>query len=163
RLPRAAALGLVVLLATCGPTAGPTPASGSAPRESASAPAAAAPLTGAAPRQSLRTAYTTAGATMGTLSLAAEPGASTQPGLDAEVVFIAPGQAILGALCGQEAPIVIAGANQVVEANLRGGDYVILGASMPYLTNSIYVHPSVERPDDLRGKSIGVSNFGAIS
>src|SRR5919202_6528684 len=34
---------------------------------------------------------------------------------------------------------------------------------MPYITNSIYVHPSIERPDDLRGKSIGVSNFGAIS
>jgi NitT/TauT family transport system substrate-binding protein len=163
RLARRAALGLVALLAACGPTASPAPAGSTAPRESAPVPAAAAPAASAAPRQSLRTAYTTAGATMGTVWLAAEQGAFAEQGLDVDVVFIGAGQAILGALSSQEAPIVIAGANQVVEANLQGGDYVILGASMPYLTNSIYVHPSIERPEDLRGKSIGVSNFGAIS
>src|SRR3954451_14914300 len=136
RLAHGAALGLVALLAACGPTASPAPASSAAPRESAPA-AAAAPATSAAPRQHIRTAYTTAGATMGTVWLAAEQGAFAEQGLDAEVVFIGAGQAILGALSSQEAPIVIAGANQVVEANLQGGDYVILGASMPYLTNSI--------------------------
>jgi NitT/TauT family transport system substrate-binding protein len=163
RLPRAAALGLVALLAACGPTASPTPPGSSTPRESAPAPAAAAPGSSAAPRQALRTAYTTVATTMGPFWLAAEQGAFAEQGLDAEVVFIGAGQAILGALSSQEAPIVIAGANQVVEANLQGGDYVILGASMPYLTNSIYVHPSIERPNDLRGKSVGVSNFGATS
>src|SRR5579885_2570951 len=89
-----------------------------------------------------------AGATMASVWLAAEQGAFAEQGIDAEVVFIGAGQAILGALSSQEAPIVMAGANQVIEANLQGGEYTILGATMPYLTNSIYVHPSIERPDD---------------
>ena len=166
--------GLLLALAACGPGSSSAPASGSiapasssAAREaappSAASAAATSPAAAAAPAYKLRTAYTTAGATMASIWLAAEQGGFAEQGIDAEVVFIGAGQAILGALSSQEAPIVMAGANQVIEANLQGGEYTILGATMPFLTNSIYVHPSVERPDDLRGKSIGVSNFGAIS
>jgi NitT/TauT family transport system substrate-binding protein len=111
----------------------------------------------------MKTAYTTAGASMAALWLADETGGFKQEGIDAEVAFIGAGQAILGALTSQEAPIVIAGANQVIEANLQGGQYVLLGSAMPSLTNSIYVSPDVRTPDDLKGKSVGVSNFGAIS
>ncbi|SRR5579884_2062355 len=163
--------GLLLALAACGPAASSGPAGGNAPvgaatpaaSASTAAPAPDAPPAAAVPPTRLRTAYTTAGATMASVWLAAEQGAFAEQGIDAEVVFIGAGQAILGALSSQEAPIVMAGANQVIEANLQGGEYTILGATMPYLTNSIYVHPSIERPDDLRGKSIGVSNFGAIS
>ncbi|HLH26197.1 MAG TPA: ABC transporter substrate-binding protein [Chloroflexota bacterium] len=157
-------LSLVLVLA-CGQRAGApasapaAPAAPAAPESSAPAGQPAAP---AAP-VAIRTAYTTAGASMAALWLADETGAFKEQGLDAEVAFIGAGQAILGALSSQEAPIVLAGANQVIEANLQGGQYVLLGAAMPYLTNSIYVSPDVQTPDDLRGKSIGVSNFGAIS
>ncbi|HZS01736.1 MAG TPA: ABC transporter substrate-binding protein [Chloroflexota bacterium] len=111
----------------------------------------------------MKSAYTTAGASMAALWLADEAGGFQQEGIDAEVAFIGAGQAILGALTSQEAPIVLAGANQVIEANLQGGQYVLLGSAMPYLTNSIYVSPDIQTPEQLRGKSIGVSNFGAIS
>jgi NitT/TauT family transport system substrate-binding protein len=166
---------LVLLASACGPSTGPASGGGSAsgasaPVGGAGAPAAppaagaAAPAAAAKPAlRPLRTAYTTAGATMASIWLAAEQGAFAEQGIDAEVVFIAAGQAILGALSSQETPIVMAGANQVIDANLQGGEYVVLGASMPYITNSIYVHPSITRPEDLRGKTLGVSNFGAIS
>src|SRR5579884_2636893 len=152
------ALGLV-LLAACAPASAPA----SAPRTASQSGAAAS--TAASPPASIpmKTAYTTASAIMAPVWVAKERGFFTEVGLDAEVTFIGAGQAILGALSSQEAPIVLAGANQIVEANLQGGSYVLLGSALPYLTNSIYVHPSIERPEDLRGKSIGVSNFGAIS
>src|SRR5689334_23120374 len=70
------------------PSAGAAPASGAAPVAPA-APATAAPA--AAPVKSLRTAFTTAGATMGSLWMADEQGAFREQGLDAEVVFIAAG------------------------------------------------------------------------
>jgi NitT/TauT family transport system substrate-binding protein len=95
--------------------------------------------------------------------LAADSGAFAELNLDTEVSFIGAGQAILGALSSQEAPLVMAGASQAIEASLQGGDYIVLGSAVPYLTNSIFVTPSIERPEDLRGKSVGVSNFGAIS
>src|SRR5579883_2580253 len=72
--------------------------------------AAGQPAAPAAP-VAIRTAYTTAGASMAALWLADETGAFKEQGLDAEVAFIGAGQAILGALSSQEAPIVLAGAN----------------------------------------------------
>jgi NitT/TauT family transport system substrate-binding protein len=152
------ALGLV-LLAACAPASAPAGAPQAASQSGAAASTAARPPASIP----MKTAYTTASASMAPVWVAKERGFFTEVGLDAEVTFIGAGQAILGALSSQEAPIVMAGANQVVEANLQGGSYVLLGSAIPYLTNSIYVHPSIERPEDLRGKSIGVSNFGAIS
>jgi ABC-type nitrate/sulfonate/bicarbonate transport system substrate-binding protein len=159
---------LIALVATVGLlgacNAPPAAPAARQPASGAAAPAAPAATTGSPPAPvKMKTAYTTAGASMATVWLADETGGFAREGIDAEVSFIGAGQAILGALSSQEAPIVLAGGNQVIEANLQGGEYVMLGTASPYLTNSIYVHPSIQRPEDLRGKSIGVSNFGAIS
>jgi NitT/TauT family transport system substrate-binding protein len=160
----------LALLAACGNPSAAKPAAPAAPAASGSAastPAqSGAPAAASAPAPApvrMTTAYTTASASMAPVWMADETGAFKEMGIDAEVTFIGAGQAILGALSTQEAPLVLAGANQAIEANLQGGDYIVLGTAMPYLTNSIYVAPSIEKPEDLKGKSIGVSNFGAIS
>ena len=100
----------------------------------------------AAPRESLRTALHDGWRDDGHGLAGAEQGGFAEEGLDAELTFIGAGQAILGALSSQETPIVIAGANQVVEANLQGGEYVILGSAMPYLTTSVFVLPEDRAP-----------------
>jgi NitT/TauT family transport system substrate-binding protein len=153
-------VGLAVFLA-CGPTASPTPAS-PAPR----AAPAGAPASAAAPalaRVPFKTAYTSASATMAPIWMALDAGGFAAEGLDADLNFIGAGAAILGALSSAETPIVIAGANQVIEANLQGGEYVLLGSGVPYLTTSVFVVPEIQRPEELRGKAVGVSNYGAIS
>ena len=167
----AATLALLFACATPSARAPAAPQSGaSAPAQpnTASDPSVPAPPSIGGPggpptRVRLKTAYTTVNASAGPVWLAHDTGAFAEQGLDTELTFIGAGQAILGALSSQETPIVIAGANQVVEATLQGGDYVLLGASGSYLTQGIFVIPSIERPDDLRGKTVGVSNFGAIS
>lgn len=148
-------LGAALIVGCATPRTAPTGREAAAP----AAPAAPAPP----PRISLKTAYTTASATVAPMWVAVEGGAFAEQGIDTELSFIGAGQAILGALSSQEAPIVIAGANQAIDANLQGGDYVLLGAAMSYVTTGIWVHPSIQRPEDLRGKSVGVSNYGAIS
>src|SRR5262249_39273034 len=139
-----------------GESAAPAVALGRAAAES-SAPAAPAA------RVALKTAYTTASAPMAPIWLAIEGGGFAEQGFDAELTLVGPGQAILGALTSEETPIVMAGANQVLEANLQGGQYVILGSAIPYMTTSVFVVPSVQRPEDLRGLAVGVSNFGATT
>jgi NitT/TauT family transport system substrate-binding protein len=167
----ATAAAICLILALLGACSNPRPAAPAAPAVPAapqsggtqgSGSQASAPAATPAPVK-MTTAYTTASASMAPVWMADETGAFKEFGIDAEVTFIGAGQAILGALTTQEAPLVLAGANQAIEANLQGGEYVILGTAMPYLTNSIYVVPSIEKPEDLKGKSIGVSNFGAIS
>lgn len=150
------------LLVACGAPATNAPggAPGGAPAAADSRPAdrpsAAAPV-------KLATAYTAASASFAPLVLAADTGLFAEEGIDASVIRVPPGQAMLGALTSGELPIVLAGAAQVVDANLSGGEYVLLGSIANVITNSIYVSPDIQRPEDLRGKSIGVSNFGAIS
>jgi len=157
--------GLALLAGCSAPRAAPpAPAaaepSGAQSRASCASTVAAVPAPASVP---FKTAYTSASATMSPIWLALDSGGFAAEGLDADLTFIGAGQAILGALSSQETPIVIAGANQVIEANLQGGEYVILGSAVPYLTTSVFVVPEIQRPEELRGKAIGVSNYGAIS
>jgi NitT/TauT family transport system substrate-binding protein len=152
----------LALLVACGPTASSPPAA-PAPRAPAAAGAPASAPAPAPARVPFKTAYTSASATMSPIWMALEAGGFAAEGLDADLNFIGAGAAILGALSSAETPIVIAGANQVIEANLQGGEYVILGAAVPYLTTSVFVVPEIQRPEELRGKAVGVSNYGAIS
>jgi ABC-type nitrate/sulfonate/bicarbonate transport system substrate-binding protein len=127
----------------------------SAPPTAASAPPAAL--------AKLKTAYTSPNASFAPIWLAHETGAFAEQGIDAELSFIGPGQAILGALTSQETPLVAAGGNQVIEATLQGGDYVLLGVASARVPIAVLVVPSLQEPADLRGKTLGISNFGAIS
>jgi NitT/TauT family transport system substrate-binding protein len=111
----------------------------------------------------LRSAYTTASASQAPLLLAADLGLFAEQGLDAELSFISAGQAILGALSTQEAPLVVAGANTIVEANLQGGEYVLLGSTNSILTQGIWTVPTIQRPDDLRGKTLGSTRPASTS
>ena len=40
---------------------------------------------------------------------------------------------------------------------------MILGSTMPYMPNSVYVQASIETPQDLRGKVLGTSSYGSIT
>src|SRR5581483_11034611 len=45
----------------------------------------------------------------------------------------------------------------------QGGDFVLLAAFVDALTQQIYVDKSIQTPEQLKGKSLGVTNFGAIT
>ena len=125
--------------------------------------AAQAPTPRPAQKVALRSAYTTTGATMAPLWAAKEGGFFDEEGLDVTLTRIQAGPPILGAIYAREVPIAFAGAQQIIHANLKGATYVIVAGFNDTLPNSIYVHPSIERPEQLKGKAIGVTNFGAIS
>ncbi len=111
----------------------------------------------------LKSAYTTTGATMAPLWAAKEGGFFDEEGLDVALTRIQAGPPILGAIYAREVPIAFVGAQQIVHANLKGATYIIVAGFHETLPNSIYVHPSIDRPEQLKGKAIGVTNFGAIS
>jgi NitT/TauT family transport system substrate-binding protein len=111
----------------------------------------------------LTSAYTTTSATMAPLWAAKEGGFFDEEGLDVTLTRIQAGAPIMAAINAREVPLAFLGAQQIVEANLKGGDFVIVAGFIDILGQSIYVHPSIERPEQLKGKAIGVSNFGAIT
>lgn len=86
-----------------------------------------------------------------------------QQGLDVTLSRIQAGPPVMGAIQNGEVPLAFIGAQQVVEADLNGGDFVIVAGFVDTLGQSIYVPASIERPDQLKGGAIGVSNYGAIT
>jgi NitT/TauT family transport system substrate-binding protein len=125
------------------------------------ASAAQAPRPG--PKVSLRSGYTTTSATMAPLWAAKEGGFFDEEGLDVTLARIQPGPPMLGAIHAREVPIAFVGAQQIVNANLKGATFVIVAGFDETLGQAILVHPSIERPEQLKGKAIGVTNFGAIT
>jgi ABC-type nitrate/sulfonate/bicarbonate transport system substrate-binding protein len=119
--------------------------------------------TAAAQKIALTSAYTTTSATMAPLWLAKVGGFFDQEGLDVSLTRIQAGAPVMGAIQSGEVPLAFVGAQQIVEADLQGADFVIVAGFIDTLGQSIYVTPSIERPDQLKGGALGVSNFGAIT
>jgi ABC-type nitrate/sulfonate/bicarbonate transport system substrate-binding protein len=67
------------------------------------------------------------------------------------------------ALIGGDVQAAIAGANAVIAAALGGASIVSVAslANRPYLR--LWVHPEINRVEELRGKTFGVSRFGATT
>ena len=111
----------------------------------------------------LKTAYTTTSATMAPLWAAKEGGFFAEEGLDVTLARIKAGPPVLGAIHARDVPIAFVGAQQIIPANLKGATFVIVAGFFDTLNQSIYTHPSIERPEQLKGKAIGITNFGAIT
>jgi len=144
-------------VAACSPTSQP----GSQPT---GAPAPVAETTATPPpKTSLTSAYTTTSANMAPLWTAKEGGFFDQQGLDVVLSRIQAGAPVMSAIQSGEVPLAFLGAQQIVEADLKGADFVIVAGFVDTLGQSIYVPASIERPEQLKGGAIGVSNFGAIT
>lgn len=116
-----------------------------------------------ATKVALRSAFTTTSATMAPLWAAKEGGFFDEEGLDVTMSRIQPGPPMLGAIVAREVPIAFVGAQQIVNANLKGATFIIVAGFDETIGQSVFVHPSIERPEQLKGKAIGVTNFGAIT
>jgi NitT/TauT family transport system substrate-binding protein len=84
-------------------------------------------------------------------------------GADVTLTRIQAGAPIMGAVQSGEVPLALLGAQQIVEADLKGGDFVLVAGFLDSLSQSIYVNSSIERPEQLKGGALGVSAFGAIT
>lgn len=178
--PAAAIVGATLLLAACGGAAAPAapPASSAAPVASAAAKPSGAsvsakPAAGsaeavasakpAAGQVAIKSAYTTTSATMTPLWATKEGGFFDGQGLNVTLARIAAGAPILAALQGGDVPLAFVGGQQIVEADLKGAQFVLVGGFVDTLTQQIYTIPSIQTPEQLKGKAIGVTNFGAIT
>jgi len=108
-------------------------------------------------------AYSTTGPTAVGLWMAKETGAFGKYGVDPNLIFISSSPVMVPALIGGDVQGGIAGANVVISA-VSGGASIVAVASLanrPYLR--LWVHPEISRVDELRGKTLGVSRFGATT
>jgi NitT/TauT family transport system substrate-binding protein len=84
-------------------------------------------------------------------------------GLDAEVVVMQGSGIASRALVAGSVEISPIATPTVMNAVLAGSDMVILAHTMPGVVQSLMVRPEIKQPEDLKGKSIGVTTFGSLT
>jgi len=82
-------------------------------------------------------------------------------GLDMQLVYIASSPTVARATLAGE--IVLSGANSqvIVDVGLGGGDLVAMGAITNVVAFYVMAAPEIKSVNDLRGKVVGVTRFGA--
>ena len=83
-------------------------------------------------------------------------------GLDAEPVSMSGSGIASRALIAGSVIISPITTPAVMSAVLAGSDMVILAHTMPGVIQSLVVRPDIKRPEDLKGKTIGVTTFGSL-
>src|SRR5688572_2298471 len=156
---------VVLALAACAPTAPPSSqqsASAAAPPPAAAAGVLASSPALAPPATRLRVAWVSATAGYLPLHAARELGFFQKRGLDVELVFTSGPQSVQAVLA-RELDVSYADGGAIVRANLAGGDTIMLGATSTTLTMKLIVDPTVRRPDELRGKRLGITRAGSTT
>jgi NitT/TauT family transport system substrate-binding protein len=92
------------------------------------------------------------------LWVAKDKGLFDKYGVNVELAYIR-GVAI-EALLGGEVQFVRASPPSVVRSTIRGADLAIIANTINVAVFSLMTKPEIRRPEDLRGKKIGVTNLG---
>ena len=108
-------------------------------------------------------AYSAISAVFGGQWVAQEAGYFARHGLDSSLIYVASSSKLAPAMMAGEVPIAVMGGEAVVNAALGGADLVFVAGVLNRPVFFIVVTPDIQRPEDLRGKAIGVSRYGASS
>ena len=84
-------------------------------------------------------------------------------GLDVEIIRIGGSSRVVQAMLAGEIKMAHVGASTAVEANLSGGDIVIIASTVNVATFRMMAAPAIRSPNDLKGKKIGISRFGGAT
>jgi NitT/TauT family transport system substrate-binding protein len=84
-------------------------------------------------------------------------------GLDADVVVMQGSGIASRALIAGSVVISSVATPSVMSAVLAGSDMVILAHTMPGVVQSLMVRADIKKPEDLKGKTIGVTTFGSLT
>lgn len=94
--------------------------------------------------------------------IALEAGLFKKRQLDFRLVYIASSPIVSAAMLGGDGEIALTGGEGNIRAFVQGAtDFVFIGGVKNILTHSILAKPEIKRPEDLRGKKIGINRIGS--
>ncbi len=108
----------------------------------------------------LRAAYTSFSGNMTPLWAARDGGYFKKYGLDIDLISMPSGNEGMNALIAGELEFLAIAGSTTASAAIGGADVVALATTIDHLVASLVVVPSIQKPEDLKGKSVGISRFG---
>lgn len=94
--------------------------------------------------------------------LAKDAGLFRKHDLDVDLVFMGSSALIIQSMLSGSVPVAGVAGPAVISSVASGGDVVTV-ANLAPLTIALMVKPTIEKPEDLRGKKIGVPRLGAVA
>jgi NitT/TauT family transport system substrate-binding protein len=113
--------------------------------------------------QKLRVAYAAITAAFSIPWIAKESGIFQRHGLDVELVYIAAGSRAVQTLVGGSIDVAAIGGPAGVDAKLAGADTVYVAIPVNRVIVFTVVAPQIQRVEEMRGKSIGVTRIGTVT
>ncbi len=94
--------------------------------------------------------------------IAQEAGLFKKYNLDFQLVHIPSSPTVTAAMLGGNAEVALTGGEGIIRAYVQGAtDFVFIGSVKNVLTHSILAKPEIKRPEDLKGKKIGINRIGS--
>jgi NitT/TauT family transport system substrate-binding protein len=94
--------------------------------------------------------------------IAEEAGLFKKYDLDIPLVFVTPGAPAVAAILSGDSEVAVTGAASITRPIVQGNkDPVLIGVVKSMLTHSILAKPEIKRPEQLKGRRIGVSRIGS--
>ena len=96
--------------------------------------------------------------------IAEEAGLYRKYDLDFQLVYISSAPIVTAAILGGDAQVAISGGEAIIRAFAQGAnDLVFIASAKNTLTHSILAKPEIKRPEDLKGRKLGLSRLGSNS
>jgi ABC-type nitrate/sulfonate/bicarbonate transport system substrate-binding protein len=95
--------------------------------------------------------------------MAEELGLFKKNGLDAQLIYIASSATSVQALLGGSVQVITPGSSGVIIAAARGVPVVAVAASTRRAPFALFTHPEITRPEELKGKVMGVTRFNSTT
>lgn len=95
--------------------------------------------------------------------VAQEAGYFREQGLDVELSHVDSGATLLAALKNGELHFTASGGPALVLGHIQGLETVIIGSASSVLDAIVFTRPEIQTPQDLRGKTIGVTRIKAVT
>lgn len=167
-LRRSAVLIAVLTLAGCTPSGGAATGTAAPPSATATTPGAtgagASPSNGASqapyPTVSLSVGYAGTDFYSSTILVAQEAGFWQKYGLEVALTLIESESAAMAALQNDQVHVTVLGGTELVRAAIAGVDALAIAAQNTQVNDIFVVRPDIASADDLRGKKLGINEFG---
>ena len=108
-------------------------------------------------------AYSSLGPMATGVWMAKDSGAFDKYGIQADIIFISSGPVVVQALIGGDLQGGSGATNAVINAILNGAPIIGVAATANRPYHRLFVQPEINRLEDLKGKTLGVTRFGSIT
>lgn len=94
--------------------------------------------------------------------IGSELGLFEKEGLLVKLVYINASPLVVASILAGDIQVSLAGVSAIVSAYARGSDVVAIAGAVNKINVSIYALPEIKKPEDLRGKRMGITRFGGL-